>query len=289
MKNNDELQYMPLMHGKVGYTNDEFKTTNVKNHGTKKGTIRWNYKKFVTTMVLTGTIFGVSIGGGIHAFNTMKGAPHETTITVGEDRLKGANIVDNQELESQYGLTIEPRNSEDIKVSEIQEPETRVTVDYKVKNGDTLDGIIYKYAENANEKDFFKSYVKLYNDIGDILQAGQVITLVGVPAEYAADLNTGYNEAFDKNDEISVQLNEAVDEMLTENGEDYAKGSLIDTVVNELKVFNETTNEKTRSHLAKTMLEQLYQIKEYGNSQYVSKEEQDRQLLIDAISSGKSR
>ncbi|MBQ7239888.1 MAG: hypothetical protein IJS56_00450 [Bacilli bacterium] len=288
MKNNDELQYMPLMHGKVGYTNDEFKTTNIKNHGVKKGTVRWNYKKMVTTMIITGSLFTVATVGGIHAFNTMKGAPKETTTVIGEDILKGNNTsMSDEEIISE---AITPtQNPEDVSISEIPTPNDRTTVDYLVKSGDTLDGIIYKYTSNATEKDFYKNYVKFYNDLGEILQAGQVITLVGVPYKYADDLNTGYNESYDKDSEISRELNGAVNELLEEYGNDYAKGSLVDTIVNELAVFNSTTNGKTRTYLAQTMVQQIDSVRKYGNSDYVSKAESDLEAVTNAVNSGKSR
>ena len=288
MKNNDELQYMPLMHGKAVYTNDEFKTTNIKNHGVKKGTVRWNYKKMVTTMIITGSLFTVATVGGIHAFNTMKGAPKDTTTVIGEDILKGNNgSMSDEEIISE--AISSAQNSEDVSISEIPTPNDRTTVDYLVKSGDTLDGIIYKYTGNATEKDFYKNYVKFYNNLGEMLQAGQVITLVGVPSKYADELNTGYNESYDKDSEISKELNGAVNELLEEYGNDYAKGSLVDTIVNELNVFNSTTNGKTRTYLAQTMVQQIDSVRKYGNGDYVSKEEKDMQDVTNTVNSGKSR
>ena len=245
MKNNDDLQYMPIMRGKIGYTDDEFKRTNIKNHGNKKGTVKWNYKKMVTTMILTSSVFAVSIGG-VHAFKTMNGAPKEPVA-----------------VETQVDANT------DIQVKEVKQQ--RVVVDYLVKSGDTLDGIIYKYTDSASEKDYYKNYVTYYNDIeNDLIKAGQVLTLVGVPEEYANELNTGYDATVDNKDEISVQLNEAVQEMLDEVGE-YSTGSLADTVVKELEVYNATTNSKTRSHLAKSMLSQIENIKDYGLAEDVNK------------------
>ena len=288
MKNNDELQYMPLMNGKIGYTNDEFKTTNIKNHGVKKGTVRWNYKKMVTTMIITGSLFTVATVGGIHAFNTMKGAPKDTTTVIGEDILKGNNSSMSDEEIITEAIS-SAQNSEDVSISEIPTPNDRTTVDYLVKSGDTLDGIIYKYTDNATEKDFYKNYVKFYNNLGEILQAGQVITLVGVPYKYADDLNTGYNKSYDKDTEISRELNGTVNELLEEYGNDYAKGSLIDTIVNELAVFNSTTNGKTRTYLAQTIVQQIDSVRKYGNVDYVSKAESDLEDVTNTFNSGKSR
>lgn len=241
MRKDDELQYMP-MRSRVRYTDEEYKRTNIKNHGVKKGTVKWNHKKFVTTLVLTGSIFAVSMGG-IHAFNTMKGAPKEIVATIDNDETK------------------------DIVVNEVPEVVNRVIVDYKVRPGDTLDGIIYKYTESASEKDYYKNYVKSYNNIDDEdrIQMDQIITLVGVPEKYADELNTGYNESYNKDDDVSVELNGAVEEMLDEVGRDYPKGSLADTIVRELEVYNNTTNSKTRSYLAKTMLYQIGNVRDYGN------------------------
>lgn len=238
MKNNDELQYMPIS-GRVRYTDDNFKTTNVKNHGNSKGQVRWNAKKFVTNMILTGGAC-VLIAGGVHAFKNMSTPPKEP-------------------------IAVEQNIDDESVVVTPVEQTVRVVVDYKVKTGDTLDGIIYKYTKDASEKDYYKNYVTYYNDIeNDMIRAGQVITLVGVPEEYKDELNTGYDANYDMNDEISVELNGAVQEMLEEVGPDYSTGSLVDTVVRELEVYNNTTNQKTRSYLAKTMLKQIENVKEYG-------------------------
>ena len=239
MKNNDELQYMPMMRGEIRYSNEEFKTTNIRNHGQKKGTVRWNHKKFVTTLVLTGTVFAVSMGS-IHAFKTMSSAPKEPI-----------GVVQTVDI------------SEPIEVETVK----RTVADYKVKYGDTLDGIIYSYTDSASEKDYYKNYVTYYNGIeNDIIRAGEVITLVGVPEDRVDEFNTGYNASIDNNDEISIQLNGAVQELVEServNGE-IVKGSLTDTIMNELDVYNATTNEKTRSYLAKTMLKQIENVREYG-------------------------
>ena len=128
------------------------------------------------------------------------------------------------------------------------------------------DGIIYKYTDSASEKDYYKNYVTFYNNIDDdIIRMGDVITLVGVPVDDKDELNTGYNENFNKDDEMSTQLNGAVQELLDEYGRDYAKGSLIDTIVKELEVFNSTTNSKTRTYLAKTLVSQIESVKNYGD------------------------
>lgn len=264
MNKNDDLQFMPMMHGRVSYTDEEFKKTNIKNHGVQKGTVRWNYKKFVTTMVLTGSIFGVAIGGGIHAFNTMKGAPKETTVAVGDDRVRETGI--GEEVDNTYSTdATNSFESNEIVVTPVEQTE-RCVVDYKVKAGDTLDGIIYKYTDSASEKDYYKNYVTFYNNIDDdIIRMGDVITLVGVPVDDKDELNTGYDENFNKDDEMSTQLNGAVQELLDEYGRDYAKGSLIDTIVKELEVFNSTTNSKTRTYLAKTLVSQIESVKNYGD------------------------
>ena len=237
MKNNDELQYMPIR-GRVRYTDDQFKTTNIKNHGTKKGTVRWNAKKLVTQAILTGATCVVVVGG-VHAFKNMSTPPKEP-------------------------IAIEQTVEDDSIVVTPVEQTTRVVVDYKIKVGDTLDGIIYKYTDSASEKDYYKNYVVYYNGIeNDMIRAGQVITLVGVPEKYASDLNTGYDASYDKNDEISVQLNGAVEEMLENFGDDYAANALPATIIDELEVYNNTTNAKTRSYLAKTMLRQIENVNEY--------------------------
>ena len=240
MKNNDELQYMPMMNGRVGYTND-FKTTNIKNHGVKKGTVKWNHKKFVTTLVLMGSVFTITVGG-VHAFKTMNGSPKTET-----------NVVQTVDIQNP------------IKEEQVE----RVICDYKVKTGDTLDGIIYDYVDSAREKDYYKNYITNYNGIeNDFIKAGQVITLVGVPKDQASKYNTGKNEEFNYNDEISVQLNGAVQELLESENlseEDVVKGSLMDNILNELNVYNNTTNEKTRSYLAKIMLRQIENERDYGS------------------------
>lgn len=240
MKNNDDLQFMPMMHGRVQYTNDEFKRTNIKSGGQKKGTVRWNCKKFVTTMILTGSVFAFA-SGGIYAFNTMKGAP----------------MSQEEVLATNDYFEVHP-----------EEHVNRVVVDYKVKNGDTLDGIMYKYCDSS-QKSLYEPYVLLYNDIKEpsLIQAGDVITLVGVPEEDADELNTGYNSELDKNDEISIELNAAVQDMVqeaTKDGNTIATGSLEATIIKELEVYNATTNIDTRKHLSHLMLEQLSEVKDYS-------------------------
>ncbi len=82
MNKNDDLQFTPMMRGKIKYTNDEFKETNIKNHGVKKGTVKWYHKKIITALVIGGSSLALT-AGAIHAFDLMKGAPKETTITIG--------------------------------------------------------------------------------------------------------------------------------------------------------------------------------------------------------------
>ncbi len=278
MNKNDDLQYMPLMHGRVSYTDEEFKKTNIKNHGVQKGTVRWNYKKFVTTMVLTGSIFGVAIGGGIHAFNTMKGAPKETTVAVGEDRVRGTGM--GEEVDNTYSTdATNSFESNDVVVTQV-EKEPRVITDYKVQAGDTLDGIIYGYTSGATEEKYYKDFVTFYNNIdGDMIRMGDVITLVGVPESEKEDYNTGYDENFNKNDEISINLNAEVQDLLNEYGNDYAVGSLLDTIVKELEVFNATTSKKTREYLASLLVNQIESVRKYGNdvtSTYEAAEDKGR-------------
>ena len=232
MNKKDEFQYMPMMKGRITYTNDEFKRTNIKNHGNNKGTVRWNFKMIATTMIITGTIFAVSYGG-VHAFKTMSSAPKQDSLVGVEEQ-----------------VLVQP-------VKEV----VRTIVDYKVKSGDTLDGIIYKYTDSATEKDHYKREVEYYNNIENgMIYAGQDLTLVGVPEEYAAELNTAYNPEITNDDEISVNLNAAVEDMvddLTRDGGEIIANSLARTIMDELEVYNMTTNEKTREFLAERIWLQL--------------------------------
>lgn len=233
MDKKDVLQYMPMMKGRISYTNDEFKGTNIKNHGNNKGTVRWNFKMIATTMIITGTIFAVSYGR-VQAFKTMSSAPKQ-------EPLVGAQ--------------------EQVVVQPVKEEVVRTIVDYQVKTGDTLDGIIYKYTDSASEKDHYKREVEYYNNIENgMIYAGQDLTLVGVPEEYAAELNTAYNPEITNDDEISVNLNAAVEDMvddLTRDGGEIIANSLARTIMDELEVYNMTTNEKTREFLAKRIWLQL--------------------------------
>lgn len=86
-----------------------------------------------TTMIITGTIFAVSYGG-VQAFKTMSSAPkQEPLVGVGEP------------------VVVQPVKKETV----------RTIVDYQVKTGDTLDGIIYKYTDSASEKIIIKEKLNI--------------------------------------------------------------------------------------------------------------------------------
>lgn len=249
MKKDDELQYMPMMRGRIGYTNDEFKKTHINNNGKRKGTVRWNSKKIVFTLAALGTTFVVATGA-IKGFDGLKGSP--TTGPEPIDPGFGIEQVDYEQVE-------------------------RVICDYKVKVGDTLDGVIYDYLDGytapyesaADEKDRYKEKVVYYNDIeNDMIYAGEVVTLIGVPEPKKDEFNTGYDPTVDNKDEISVSLNAAVQEMVekqTANGGVIITNSIPDGVVKALEVYNGTTNKKARSFLSHRMWTQLNNIEEYGS------------------------
>ncbi len=293
MDKKDELQYMPMMHGRIQYTDEEFKETNIKNHGVKKGTVRWNAKKIVYSLVIGGAALAL-VAGPIHGFDMLKGSPTSTIVAVGEDRLKGDSIFEKMDENGNYipgeitdDYTIQP--DDNIVVTEYISPERYVT-DYKIQSGDTLDGIIYGYTSGATEEKYYKDYVTLYNNIdGDVIRMGDVITLVGVPEDKKEDFDTGRDKTFDANDQMSIGLNNEVQDLLNDYGTDYAKGSLMDSIVKELEVFNATTNKKARNNLANMLIAQIESVRKYGNVDSYDRNESDQQIIDEAINSGRSR
>ena len=221
------------------FNQQNFRQTNIKNHGKSKGKASYNVNKFVKQLAIVGSVFVLAAGGAKlasnHSSNTSDLAPIETTFE---------------------------QTTDDIAVTQVKE-ET-YTVDYRVKPGDTLDGIIYKYAADANEMQSIKNKVVRYNGLEheSSLQMGQILTLFNVPESMVDEMNTGYNADYVMNDERSQTLNETV-ESLNLLMPNVAGGSLLDTVNKELSVYNSTTNAATRSYLANQMTEQIKQIQKY--------------------------
>ena len=96
------------------FNQQNFRQTNIKNHGRSKGKASYNLNKFVKQLAIGGTIFVLAAGGAKlasnHSSNTSDLAPIETTFE---------------------------QTTDDIAVTQVKE-ET-YTVDYRVKPGDTLD------------------------------------------------------------------------------------------------------------------------------------------------------
>ena len=158
-------------------------------------------------------------------------------------------------------VQVEPINYEDEAV--VNQVEARYTVDYQIKSGDTLDGIILSYAKDTNEMNDIKRDVCFYNNIKspDMLQVGDKIVLFRVPESMVDELNTGYNEEFVE-DDLSRDINQDVEALNNQVGT-VAGGSLLDTVNKELAVYNSTTIPSVRKHLAENMRTQIGQIQQY--------------------------
>ena len=213
-----------------------FRHTNIKNNNKSKGKASYNISKFVKTLAIGGTIFVLAAGG--------------------------AKLAGGRDTAEPVGVVTEVEQDNTIAVTQVKE--ATYTVDYKVQSGDTLDGIIYKYAENANEMQSIKNNVIRYNGLNEYgsLQMGQILTLFNVPESMVDEMNTGYDESYVMNDEKSQTLNETIADLnlLLPNA---AGGSLLDTVNKELSVYNSTTNASTRQYLASQMTEQIRQIQKY--------------------------
>ena len=239
MANNDKLQFTPIGEMKPLKRNRELDTreyrrTEVYNHGKKRGTTKWNPKVVVSLLV----------AGGI--------ALSAATIKFGDT---------TPTQDPTAYVQVEPITYEDEMVTPVVE--ARYTVDYQIKSGDTLDGIIFRYAKDANEMNDIKRDVCFYNNIKSpsMLQTGDKIVLFRVPESMVDELNTGYNEEFVE-DDLSVDLNQAVEALNNQVGT-VAGGSLLDTVNKELAVYNSTTIPSVRKHLASEMRTQIRQVQQY--------------------------
>ena len=238
MANNDKLQFTPIGEMKPLKRNRELDTreyrrTEVYNRGKKRGTTRWNPKVVVSLLV----------AGGI--------ALSAATIKFGGDTVQ----------EQTAYVQVEPTIFEDEAV--VNQVEARYTVDYQIKSGDTLDGIIFRYAKDTNEMNDIKRDVCFYNNIQspNMLQVGDKIVLFRVPESMVDELNTGYNEEFVE-DDLSRDINQDVEALNNQVGT-VAGGSLLDTVNKELAVYNSTTIPSVRKHLASEMRIQIGQIQQY--------------------------
>lgn len=238
MANNDKLQFTPIGEMKPLKRNRELDTreyrrTEVYNHGKKRGTTRWNPKVVVSLLVAGGIALSVA----------------------------GIKMGDTNTQEPTAYVQVEPINYEDEAV--VNQVEARYTVDYQIKSGDTLDGIILSYAKDTNEMNDIKRDVCFYNNIKspDMLQVGDKIVLFRVPESMVDELNTGYNEEFVE-DDLSRDINQDVEALNNQVGT-VAGGSLLDTVNKELAVYNSTTIPSVRKHLAENMRIQIGQIQQY--------------------------
>ena len=238
MANNDKLQFTPIGEMKPLKRNRELDTreyrrTEVYNHGKKRGTTRWNPKVVVSLLVAGGIALSVA----------------------------GIKMGDTNTQEPTAYVQVEPINYEDEAV--VNQVEARYTVDYQIKSGDTLDGIILSYAKDTNEMNDIKRDVCFYNNIKspDMLQVGDKIVLFRVPESMVDELNTGYNEEFVE-DDLSRDINQDVEALNNQVGT-VAGGSLLDTVNKELAVYNSTTIPSVRKHLAENMRTQIGQIQQY--------------------------
>lgn len=238
MANNDKLQFTPIGEMKPLKRNRELDTreyrrTEVYNHGKKRGTTRWNPKVVVSLLVAGGIALSVA----------------------------GIKMGDTNTQEPTAYVQVEPINYEDEAV--VNQVEARYTVDYLIKSGDTLDGIILSYVKDTNEMNDIKRDVCFYNNIKspDMLQVGDKIVLFRVPESMVDELNTGYNEEFVE-DDLSRDINQDVEALNNQVGT-VAGGSLLDTVNKELAVYNSTTIPSVRKHLAENMRIQIGQIQQY--------------------------
>ena len=238
MANNDKLQFTPIGEMKPLKRNRELDTreyrrTEVYNHGKKRGTTRWNPKVVVSLLVAGGIALSVA----------------------------GIKMGDTNTQEPTAYVQVEPINYEDEAV--VNQVEARYTVDYQIKSGDTLNGIILSYAKDTNEMNDIKRDVCFYNNIKspDMLQVGDKIVLFRVPESMVDELNTGYNEEFVE-DDLSRDINQDVEALNNQVGT-VAGGSLLDTVNKELAVYNSTTIPSVRKHLAENMRTQIGQIQQY--------------------------
>lgn len=242
MSNNDKIQFTPIGEMKPLRRNRdldtrEYRRTEVYNHGKKRGTTRWNPKVVVPLLLAGGIALSVA----------------------------GVKLANTDTVEPTAYVQVEPMNV-DSSFENVQ-AEARYNVDYLVKSGDTLDGIIYRYAKDSNEMNDIKRDVCFYNNIEStgMLQVGDKIVLFRVPESMVDELNTAYNEDF-LEDELSVDLNQAVEALNNQVGT-IAGGSLLDTVNKELAVYNSTTIPSVRNRLASKMRMQISDIQQYELNQ----------------------
>ena len=237
MGNNDKIQFTPIGEMKPLKRNRdidtrEYRRTEVYNNGRRRGTTRWN-PKVVVPLLLAGGIALAAAG------IKMGGTDTKDPIAV---------------------VQVEPIDYENQVVNQV---EARYTVDYEIKSGDTLDGIILRYAKDYNEMTDIKRDVCYYNDIDSpsMLQVGTKIVLFRVPESKVEELNTGFDAEFVEDDE-SRELNSEVEALNNQVGT-VVGGSLLDTVNKELAVYNSTTIPSVRSRLASAMRTQIRQVQQY--------------------------
>ncbi len=242
MSNNDKIQFTPIGEMKPLRRNRdldtrEYRRTEVYNHGKKRGTTRWNPKVVVPLLLAGGIALSVA----------------------------GVKLANTDTVEQTAYVQVEPMNV-DSSFENVQ-AEARYNVDYLVKSGDTLDGIIYRYAKDSNEMNDIKRDVCFYNNIEStgMLHVGDKIVLFRVPESMVDELNTAYNEDF-LEDELSVDLNQAVETLNNQVGT-IVGGSLLDTVNKELAVYNSTTIPSVRNRLASKMRMQISDIQQYELNQ----------------------
>ena len=237
MGNNDKIQFTPIGEMKPLRRNRdidtrEYRRTEVYNQGKKRGTTRWN-PKVVVPLLLAG---GIALAA--------------TSIKIGSTN-PGEPIAVVQVEETNVDTPV------------TNQVEARYTVDYLVKSGDTLDGIILGYAKDYNEMTDIKRDVCYYNNITSpsMLHVGDKIVLFRVPESKVDQYNTAFNEEYVE-DDLSVSLNQAVESLNNQVGT-FAGGSLLDTVNKELAVYNSTTIPEVRKRLATNMRVQISQIQQY--------------------------
>ena len=237
MGNNDGLQFTPIGEVKPLRRNRnidtrEYRRTEVYNHGKKRGTTKWNPKVVVPLL----------LAGGI-------------ALAVTSFKMGGTDTKDNIAVVQVDPIDYESQITEEV--------EARYTVDYRVKSGDTLDGIILGYAKDYGEMKDIEKDVCFYNGITSpsTLHVGDEIVLFRVPESKVDEYNTAYNEEFVE-DDLSRDLNQAV-EVLNNQVGTVAGGSLLDTVNKELAVYNSTTIPEVRKRLATNMRVQIGQIQQY--------------------------